>query len=292
MGDFVIMGYSYTPNWAAFRNGNDKYDFFIRRSFDGGQTWTTDPNGVLAFDIHTDEDGDETAIEGSVYSVVNCDTFTDPTVEDPDGTGHLHYTVCTGYTPGEFEQARNMSQLPNAKSSVIEPRIVKAPGTIKLPNGDPTGYPEDINTFGMYYVSYGTATNPKKEKVIDSETGEQLVDPVTGKPVFTQEAPAPMDLYYSFSLDLGETHELVTWVVNPDSDGNYAGEEVTRWDWLAKGDQEQGEAQLRMTPDGSRFYATWVQEGYDNKGDYGSDIWFRRIMRSEFPNNVAEETAE
>ncbi|NIV37854.1 MAG: hypothetical protein GWN58_53115, partial [Anaerolineae bacterium] len=42
-GDFVVMGYSYTPNWAASRNGNDKYDFYVRRSFDGGQTWTTDP---------------------------------------------------------------------------------------------------------------------------------------------------------------------------------------------------------------------------------------------------------
>ena len=167
---------------------------------------------------------------------------------------------------------------------VIEPRIVKAPGTIKRPDGTATGYAEDINTFGMYYVSYGTATNPKKEKVLDPETGEQLVDPETGKPLFTQEEPAPMDLYYSFSLDLGETHELVTWIVNPDSDGNYAGEEVTRWDWLAKGPEEQCEAQLRMTPDGSRFYATWLQEGEE-----GSDIWFRRITSSAFPANNIQE---
>jgi hypothetical protein len=86
---------------------------------------------------------------------------------------------------------------------------------------------------------------------------------------------------------LGETHELVEWNVNPDSDGNYAGETVLRWDYLAKGDSEQGEAQLRMTPDGSRFYATWVQEG-----DEGSDIWFRRIMRPEFEANVANTTTE
>jgi hypothetical protein len=299
MKDFVVMGYSYTPNWAAFRNGNDKYDFFVRRSFDGGQSWTTDPNGVLAFDIGTDEEGNTAAVPGTTYSVVNCDTFTDPTLNesgDPVGeitTGpHYHYTVCTGYGPGEFEQARNMSQLPNAKSSVIEPRIVKAPGTIKDPaTGLWTGIPEDKNRFGMYYVSYGTATNPKKEKAVDPETGEPLLDE-DGKQIFIQEEPAPMDLYYSFSLDLGETHELIAWEVNPDSSGNYAGQTVYRWDFLAKGDPEQGEAQLRMTPDGSRFYATWVQEGYDQKGDYGSDIWFRRIMRSEFPNNNAEDVSE
>ncbi len=45
-----------------------------------------------------------------------------------------------------------------------------------------------------------------------------------------------------------------------------------------------------MTPDGSRFYAVWVQEGFDQKGDYGSDIWFRRIMPPLFPNNVAPTT--
>ena len=271
--DFVIMGYSQTPNWAAYRNGNDKYDFFIRRSFDGGKTWTTNPNGVLAFEIGTDAStGEPAAVAGTAYSVVNCDTYTDPTQDSPTTDGHLHYTVCTGYLPGEFEQARNMSQLPNNKSSVIEPRIVKSPGTNA--EGVAAGHLTDTHKFGMYYLSYGTATNPKK--YWDEEEAE-----------WAQEDAAPMDLYYSYSLDLGETHEEVAWEVNPDSDGNYAGETVYRWDVLAKGDQEQGEAQLRMTPDGSRFYAVWVQEGYDNHGDYGSDIWFRRIMPTTFSNNIA-----
>jgi len=188
--------------------------------------------------------------------------------------------VCTTFGPGEFEQARNMSQLANNKSSVIEPRIVKAPGTITDPEtGLWTGIPEDKNRFGMYYVSYGTATNEKK--VFDEEIGKWV------KP-----EAAPMDLFYSFSLDLGETHVEIAWDVNPDSEGNYAGETVYRWDYLAKGPQEQGEAQLRMTPDGSRFYATWVQEGYDKKCNYGSDIWFRRIMSPEFPVNVATAVAD
>jgi hypothetical protein len=231
MGDFIVMGYSYTPNWAAFRNGNDKYDFFIRRSFDGGLTWTTDPNGA---------------------GVTNCDTFTDPVSKEKT-------EVCVTYGPGEFEQARNLSQLPNSKTSVIEPRIVKAPGTITDPaTGEWTGIPEDKNTFGMYYVSYGTANNLRDEEA------------------------TPMDLFYSFSLDLGESYVEVAWDVNPDSEGNYAGETVYRWDFLAKGDPEQGEAQLRMTPDGSRFYAVWVQDGEE-----GSDIWFRRIMSPLFPSNVA-----
>ena len=51
-GDFVIMGYS-TPNWAASRNAHDKYDFYIRRSFEGGATWTTDPDSTVLV-VHTD----------------------------------------------------------------------------------------------------------------------------------------------------------------------------------------------------------------------------------------------
>jgi hypothetical protein len=93
-----------------------------------------------------------------------------------------------------------------------------------------------------------------------------------------------MDLFYSFSYDKGESFVDVAWEVNPESAGNHAGETVYRWDYLAKGDPEQGEAQLRMTPDGSRFYSTWVQDGLDKDGNPASDIWFRRIMPPEFLN--------
>jgi hypothetical protein len=240
-GDFVVMGFSYTANWAAARNGNDKYDFYVRRSFDGGQTWTTDPAGS---------------------GVTHCNTWTYPSGTESPGT---KVEVCNTYPASAFEQMRNLSQLPNNKTSVIEPRIVSTPGTIKV-DGVWTGIAEDKQNPNVFYVSYGTSTNPKK-------------DPVTGE----QDAPHPLDLFYSFSLDKGESYVEVAWDVNPDSDGNYAGETVYRWDYLAKGDPEQGEAQLRMTPDGSRFYATWLQEGAD-----GSDIWFRRIMSPAFPVNVAQ----
>ncbi len=103
-GDFVVMGFSYTPNWAASRNGHDKYDFYVRRSFDGGQTWSTDPAGS---------------------GVEHCITWTDPAEENDDLKKE---TVCTVYPAGEFEVMRNLSQLPNSKESVIEPRIVAPPG--------------------------------------------------------------------------------------------------------------------------------------------------------------------
>ena len=121
----------------------------------------------------------------------------------------------------------------------------------------------------MFYVTYGTATNPR---VLHGDTDE------------VQEYPVPLDLLYSFSRDKGENFVETSWVVNPDSEGNNAGETVYRWGYLARGEAEQGEAQIRMTPDGSRFYSTWLEEGQE-----GSDIQFRRIMSSEFPGNVAEQ---
>ncbi|MCB9134969.1 MAG: hypothetical protein H6636_06060 [Anaerolineales bacterium] len=42
-GDFIMMLYAWSPNWKANSVGNDKYNLYVRRSFDGGLTWTTTP---------------------------------------------------------------------------------------------------------------------------------------------------------------------------------------------------------------------------------------------------------
>ena len=196
----------------------------------------------------------------------HCMTWTYPSGTQSPGTKVVE---CKTYADGAFEQARNLSQLPNSKESVIEPRIVGAPGTIKV-DGVWTDIDEDKQNPNVFYVSYGTATNPP---VLHGDTDE------------VQEFPAPLDLYYSFSQDQGQNFVEVAWDVNPDSEGNFAGETVYRWDYLAKGDGEQGEAQLRMTPDGSRFYATWL---YDS--EEASDITFRRIMSPAFLVNTIPVT--
>jgi hypothetical protein len=248
-GDFVIMGYSITPNWAASRNAHDKYDFYIRRSFDGGQNWTTDPASTVPV-VHTDIFIDPEGISGAELNEMGDDV----------SEATKHYEVETTYAGGgEYEPGRNVSLLKNNKTSVIEPRIVAVPGTIKV-GGVPTDEDEDMQNPDVFYVAYGTATNLRD---VDK---------------------TPEDLYYSFSKDKGTTMFEEEWVVNPDSEGPNAGETVTGWYRLAKGDQEQGEVQLRMTPNGERFYSVWLDEG-----DEGSDILFRRIMPSEFDCNVAEE---
>jgi hypothetical protein len=42
-GDFIMMMYAWSPNWKANSVGNDHYNLYARRSFDGGLTWTTTP---------------------------------------------------------------------------------------------------------------------------------------------------------------------------------------------------------------------------------------------------------
>ncbi|MBN1249741.1 MAG: hypothetical protein JXC32_18910, partial [Anaerolineae bacterium] len=40
-GDFIMAIYAWAPNWKANSVGNDHYNLYQRRSFDGGLTWTT-----------------------------------------------------------------------------------------------------------------------------------------------------------------------------------------------------------------------------------------------------------
>ncbi len=242
-GNDIYLAYDHTPNWAASRNAHDKYDLYIRRSFDGGATWTADPAGA-----------------GEVCHTQIWKDYTDVISED-DAERKDTYEETTCYAPGQYEPGRNMSLLKNNKLTVIEPRLVAPPSTTA---GSP--YPEDVYNGNVFYVAFGTATNVAMAHGDDDE----------------EAAAVPADLYYTFTRDRGQTYYKRLWDVNPDSDGTYAGEIVERWDYLARGDDAQGEAQIRMSPDGSKFYAVWNQEGPE-----GSDTWTRRIMPSAFPINLA-----
>ncbi|NBK24806.1 MAG: hypothetical protein EOM68_22620, partial [Spirochaetia bacterium] len=169
-GDFLAVAYTWTANWTAARNGNDVYNLYIRRSFDGGKTWTTDPDGT---------------------GVTQTEIFRDPVTLE-------RYEFFRTIDPGEFEPARNVSLLRNTKESVIEPRLVGVPGTI---SGSP--FPdEDTQDPNSFWVTYGTELNVDSNIPKDSEDDE--------------ESSGPLDLYYSYSTDLGETYYTKTKIINPD----------------------------------------------------------------------------
>ncbi len=226
VGDEVIIAYSWTPNWG--RNANDKYDLFVRRSFDGGQSWTTDPT-------------DPEPIEHNVVfrvPVIDYDTQTVTWDEE---------IVTTAYGPGASEPPRNVSNLRNNRISVLEPRLVKTPGDI-LTNGSFLYY-EDAQDNSVYQVAYGVEFN-------QNQAPNDVVFP-----------KMPLDIYYGRTLDKGQRFETV--IVTPQGG---SGEPEEGWNLLAKDQPEQGAAQIRQTPDGSRMYAIWLEES-----DQGSDIMFRRV---------------
>lgn len=254
-GDKLAIAYDWTPNWAAARNGNDVFNLYVRRSFDGGETFTTNPKGTN--EVYIDE-----VLQG--IGVKHTDTFKlDDTKES-----HEKISVETFYAAGDFEPSRNLSQIQNTKTSVIEPRLVGGPGTIKTddpstveietPKSEPGfSYPQDTRDINSFWVTYGIESNPGKN---------------------SDEPGGPLDLFYSYTTDFGDTYYEETKEIKTDSDGNHGGEEKVVWDWLAKdtGQKEaaQAECQIRMTPDGSIFYSVWNETGED-----GSDVMFRRIMR-------------
>lgn len=244
-GDFLILGYTWTANWKAARNGNDHYNLFIRRSFDGGATFTTAPAG---------EPYNGRGVDYCYYH------------KEPQ-TGEI-LENCMHLNPGQFEPARNVSRLTKYDETVIEPRISGLPNTLSNPL-----YPEDTQDISVVWLFWGTgATPPNVPGGVDEEDA--------GK--------APLDLYYIYSLDYGDTYVYRQQTIKGESSNN-AGETVERPFVLASGASIQGEVQPKMTPDGSRAYAVWNDEGPYPTGE--EDAFFRRIMPLEFPNNVAPPEA-
>jgi hypothetical protein len=140
----LAIGFTWTPNWAAARNGNDVYDYYIRRSFDGGKHWTgmavkTDKNGNLVYD--------------------------------------------TDYGTAGFEQPVNVSNLRMTHSNgltAIEPRIVSTPSTItKTVNGVqvPTGNYEDVQNQMVFFTSFGTSSNPDLNLQEDDDEDAPAAEP-------------------------------------------------------------------------------------------------------------------
>ncbi len=320
-GDFFSVAYAMSPNWAAGRNGNDRYNFYVRKSFDGGQTWTTNPAGYGVYvcpEYRTDPylpDPDGSGNQPPEVFDETCGT-SDLTVPDgelppaPVGIAMTNYLDPMDMTPdglpaqfidaGEFEPARNVSEIKSNKESSGDPRLGTTPPTYPLdgtdsalPNlcpGKPPvcTYIEDEYVHNMFFVAWGTVDNEKS-------TGSSGVKAESG----------PLDLYYTRSEDYGDSYVKIPWVVGGENSNEGYGETVWRYDFVAKGDpEEQGECQLRATSDGSKAYVIWhstISAEEDPDVEYTryypwkpsesteNDLWFRRLI---FWPDAVEPTTE
>ncbi len=318
-GDFFVVAYSLSPNWAAGRNGNDRYNFYVRRSFDGGQTWTTDPGGTGVYvcpEFRSDPNNPDPDGSGNLPPQVlldseagNCGIYDPATVPDgelppvPAGVAMTNYLDPMGATPdglpaqyiaaGAFEPARNISEIKSNKESSGDPRLGTTPPVYPLDGRDATlptlRFVEDEYVDNMFFVAWGTVDNAKST----GSTGEKAES-------------GPLDIFYTRSEDYGDSYVKIPWVIGGENSNAGFGETVWRYDYIAKGEpEEQGECQLRATSDGSKAYVIWhsmISAEEDPDEEYTryypwkpsesseNDIWFRRIIFWPVPTTTTTTT--
>jgi hypothetical protein len=282
-GDFVMMMYATAANWKANTTGNEAYQLYIRRSFDGGQTWTTLPAdythwSALNPDVTITADGTTT-----------CEWYGGYTEDD--------YSVCTDYAAGAFEPARNVSQLAGTRVTVLDPRYSPSGGMLKK---DYTSLVCDPELDGIW-TSCSYTEAPYPEDVRDPsaffatfETGDNSV-------VTVETATTPLDMYYSRASNFGDDWDEQDICALADTEESWypsasvvceEGEVELRWDWLENGADWATEASVYGNPNGDRFYAVWNQElvvGYDSAGEEivtDMDSIFRRIFYNLFGESV------
>ena len=242
-GDFLMVMYAWSPNWKANSIGNDKYNLYIRRSFDGGETWTTTPASY---------GGEDTAFDGMPVvadGTTTCENYLDTSVGDEG-------QVCFTYYAGDFEQARNVSQFAGTKTTVLDPRYSPTIGSI-IQEGDTFLYPDDERDPSGFFIVYETGDNTTVE------FGEAT----------------PLDLFYSRAYNWGDDYDEIEYTVSATSENN-PGDTYFGWDWLEH-DREtlSGEASITSNPAGTYFYGVWNQWKEDeHEVIFDSDIFFRRVM--------------
>lgn len=170
-GDMVVMMYAWSPNWKLNATGHDRYELYIRRSFDGGRSWTTTPaswGGKGTTTYETMRDGDTSADQTSV-----------PTV----------------YAAGVVEQARNVSQLksrelltPTNKYTILDPRYAPDPPTMPTILDDGTDPDSDVFNPSRFFVVFEAGDNTT------TELGE----------------PEPLDLWYGRAVNFGDHYQVTS----------------------------------------------------------------------------------
>jgi hypothetical protein len=246
-GDFVMMMYAWSPNWKANSVGNDHYNLYVRRSFDGGLTWTTTPAAL--------EGAGTTATENYCVNTPSSDCV---------GT---EFT----YGSGEFEQGRNVSQLVGNKITILDPRYSPT-GGLKLYSTIRTDW-LTANGFSFEGLPYeDDAERDSSKFFMIYETGDNTT--------VTSGEAVPLNLYYSRATVYGDVWELDPDWYDPDT-----GEiEDYRWPWVEnKSDILSGEASMLANPGGTFMYAVWNQWQEEILPDgheliFNSDIWYRRFM--------------
>jgi hypothetical protein len=238
--DFVMLMYAWSPNWKTNAIGKDQYNLYVRRSFDGGATWTTTP----------------AALGGS--GTKTCEIWRDGTLD------------CTPYAEGEFEKARNVSLLVSTMTTVLDPRY--APSGSFDPDGD------GVLDFPLVHFDEtdGDDVRDPSRFTMVYETGDNATVALGGEAtpldLFYAQAVKYGDYYTGFAHSLNVDSpiylEATPLYVMPQFDAIEGAADLL-----------SGEASLEMTPSGMFMHSVWNQWQETLDGTiYNSDSWFRRVM--------------
>ena len=279
-GDFVMFLYAWSPTWRLNAKGNDRYDLYVRRSFDGGNTWRTTPGSFAASDGNT-YSGDGT---------VTCENYR----SDVTGGGASDVyepAVCYRYPEDGNEQARNITQHKRMRVTTLDPRYAATPGTITdgcVDDMDPT-VDTGVMTCNDGSTNFDSDLRDPSRYFMVFETGDNST-------VQVGEAE-PLDLFYGRAVNFGDDYEV--WAETEDGDTSVCypsdphGVDVNpvvvasgfcnEFDRMnRRGDTHSSEANLEANPDGSKLYSVWGQWifGYDiygNEAVIESDAMARRL---------------
>lgn len=219
-GDMAVVMYAWSPNWKLMAKGSDRYELYIRRSFDGGRTWTTTPEswgGIGTTTWETMRDGDTSADQSVVETV---------------------------YSAGAPEQARNVSQLksreletPTNKYTILDPRYAPDPPTMPTIEGEGTDPDSDVFNPSRFMVVFEAGDNT----TVAADGGEA----------------EPLDLWYGRAVNFGDHYQVTsdesTLVASSGWNNEFA--RLTTGSGVAA-----EEASLAMTPAGDTLYSVWAQE--------------------------------
>ena len=270
-GDFVMMLYAWSPNWRLNTVGSDRYELYIRRSFTGGDDWTTLPANYKHWDGSEKYKGDGT---------VTCETFRSTETQQQGDVDEPR--TCNEYDAGAYEQARNVTQHASMKTTTLDPRYTTT--------GGPYGYDITADTLGFGVPNYNDdedVRNPSRYFIV-YETGDNTT---------TEEGePTPLDLFYSRAVNFGDDYEV--WAETEDGDVSECypnnphddpkieeGDPYidsgfcNEFDQMEQGTQglEASESSLAANPGGQFLYGAWAEIGLDAEGDEVSDAMARRV---------------
>lgn len=267
-GDFVMLLYAWSPNWRLNTVGHDRYELYIRRSFDGAGTWTSLPSKFKHWD------GSKWTGDGTVV----CETYRTADQQQQGDSTEPH--ICYEYGAGAYEQARNVTQHQSMRTTTLDPRFAATPPSLSstlfsfgygVPGYTSGGDSEDLRDPSRYFVVY--------------ETGDNTT---------TSEGEAePLDLYYSRAVNFGDDYQVwdeddlsVCYPNAAHGDDKLAPVVVgsgfcNEFDKMEQGipGLEASEASLTANPGGEFLYGVWSQVLYaDVSGELEeSDAMARRV---------------